>query len=195
MPPISSTGKQSVSGCGVCRERLGRTRIRRRHELDRHKHGFDLRVEMLQPAARAHECSRCAGTRHEMRHTVVRLLPDLRRGPFEMRLPVRVVVVLVGVEIFLGMLGDQPSALVVSAVRTLQRVGFDDLRAVEPNQFLAFLGRVRGEAKRDFVPQRSPQRRIRDPGVSARRVDDRLVVKKAIHLPAHGRGANGSFRP
>ena len=98
-----------------------------------------------------------------MRHAVLRLLPDFNRRAVEMRLPVRVVVVLVRVEIFIGMLGDKPTAFVVCAVRTLQRIRLDDFRAVEPHQLLALLRRVRGKAQRNLVSHGGPQRGIRNP--------------------------------
>ena len=110
-----------------------------------------------------------------MGDAMVGLLPNLHCRPREMRLPVGVVVVLVGVKIFSRVGGHQAAALVVGAVGAFQRVGLDDFRAVKPHQLFALLRGVGGQEERHLVPQRRPQRRVGDAGVAAGRVDDGLV--------------------
>ena len=143
-----------------------------------HQDRLDFRIQVLQSPARPHERARGAGARHEMSHAMIGLFPDLHCRPLEVGLPVGVVVVLVGVKILFRMFGHQSPALVVSAVRTFQRVGFDDLRAVKPHQFLALFRGIGGETQRHLVAQRGSQRGISDPRIAAGRVDDGLVVSQ-----------------
>ena len=71
--------------------------------LDRDR--ANLGIEFLEPAGSADERSGCAQSCHEVCYPTVGLPPNLRRGRGVMRLPIRFVVVLVRVEIFVGMLG------------------------------------------------------------------------------------------
>ena len=67
----------------------------------------NFRIEFFQAASGAHEGSAGAHHRNEMSDTSFCLLPDFIGSAMVVCLPVGIVGILVGVEIFVGMLGEK----------------------------------------------------------------------------------------
>ncbi len=65
-----------------------------------------------------------------MRDAPFGLFPDLVRGRFVMREPVRVVVVLIGIKIFSGILDEDLTRDELRAVSRKHGIGLDDLDAI-----------------------------------------------------------------
>ncbi len=79
------------------------------------------RLMLAQAPADADERAARAQARDEMRHTAVGLRQDLGRRRLVVRPPVGVVVVLVGVEVPLRVLGEQAARFADRAVRAFHR--------------------------------------------------------------------------
>ena len=130
---------------------------------------------LLQPPAGAHERAARAEAGDEVRDAPAGLGQDLDGGRVVVRPPVGLVAVLVGVEVALGLEREQPPRLADGAVRSFERVGPDDVGAVDVEQPLALARDVRRHAQLDRVAQGGAQHRQRDAGVAGRGVEQRLA--------------------
>ena len=90
-----------------------------------HAVAFDRGVKFLEPARRADKCAAGPESGNEVGDPAIRLLPNLQSRCLVVRLPVGVVVVLVGVEVLVGLSGYDfadrtlaPSVPSVGSVRT-----------------------------------------------------------------------------
>src|ERR687893_2265157 len=133
---------------------------------------LNFRVVLLEARARPDEGAARAETSDEVRDLTFGLLPDLGRRGLVVRARVGRVLVLVGVEVPLGVLGVQAPRLPDGAVGALAGVGEHHLDAVGAQYLLALLAGVLGHAQLDLVAQRSPNPGVGDPRVAARGIDD-----------------------
>ena len=77
-----------------------------------------------------------------MRDATVRLLPDLGRRSFVMRQPVGVVVVLIGIEILVGVAGEDLARDELRTVSHKHRIGFNDLNSITTKDSFARQARI-----------------------------------------------------
>src|SRR6185369_9196833 len=97
----------------------------------------DILVKFFKPAGCADKGSRRAQTRHKMRYAAARLIPDLGSRGRKMGSPIRRIVVLVRIEIFVRIFFGKLAGNQLRSVRTRQWIGFDDLGAVKTQDLLA----------------------------------------------------------
>ena len=109
-----------------------------------------------------------------MSDAALSLTNDLRSGGLKVRLPVGGVVVLVGVEIGLRMRGVKLSNLAESPVGALARIGQHQLGAQRPEDELALLAGVGGQAELYLVASGGADHGVADARVPAGRVEDGL---------------------
>src|SRR5947208_4414335 len=124
----------------------------------------DVALQLFQAPSGADERAAGAESGHKMRNTAARLLEDLGRGGFVMRLPVRRVVVLVRVEVEVGIFGRDLAHAPDGAVGAFHRVAVYDLRAVGRHDALALTAHVRGHVTPGAIAprRRSPGGRVAD---------------------------------
>ena len=84
-----------------------------------------------------------------MSDATLRLLPDFVGGAMVMGQPVGFVGILVGVEIFVGMLGGEFAGFADGAVRPVAGIGVDDGCAVAMQYLFAFTGNIFRHAEGD----------------------------------------------
>src|SRR5918997_91929 len=158
---------------------------------------LNFRVVLLEARARPDEGAARAETSDEVRDLTFGLLPDLGRRGLVVRARVGRVLVLVGVEVPLGVLGVQAPRLPDGAVGALAGVGEHDLYTVGAQYLLALLAGVLGHAQLDLVTQGRPDPGVGDPRVTARGVEDGLPGHKRpalLAVPDHPQGGPVFYR-
>ena len=145
---------------------------------------LDLLAVVLQAPAGAHHRAAGADAGDEVGDPAAGLLPDLPAGGLVVPARVGLVAVLVGVEVAVGILGDDLPAQPDGAVRSLQVAGEHQLGAERLADLAPGPGHVGRQHQRDLVAQRPADQRVGDAGVAAGGVDDLLVPGQ----PARGDG-------
>ncbi len=87
--------------------------------------------------------------------------------------PVGIVVVLIGIEIFVRVAGEDLTRDELRAVSQKHRIGFDDLNSITTEDSFPRQARILRQTNLDAVPTGSADHGVRDAGVPAGRVDDR----------------------
>ncbi len=108
-----------------------------------HRDGPDRRVVLLETARGPDKGTGRAEAGDEVCHSPFRLLQDLDRGAVVVRLRVRRVRILVGIEVAVGLRGHQLAHEPDRAVRPFARIAVDHLGSVGADQRLAFGADVR----------------------------------------------------
>ncbi len=101
-----------------------------------------------------------------MRQLAAGLLDELRGGGVVVRPPVRVVAVLIGIEIPVGIRGMDATRFADRAVGAFERARENQLGPERAQNQLAFRARVFGQAERHLVAARRADHRVRDAGVA-----------------------------
>src|SRR5580658_9073413 len=110
-----------------------------------------------------------------MRDPALSLLPDFVGGSVIVGLPVGLVGVLVGVEIFFGMLRGELAGHPDGAVGTVGGIGINDVGAVALQDLLALARNILRHAQGDGEAFGSAQHRIGNAGVAAGGVEQNLA--------------------
>src|SRR5581483_3616576 len=95
------------------------------------------RVQLFEPSRGADERATCAQHGNKMRDAPLGLLPDLVGGAKVVSTPVRVIGILIRIKILVGSARMKFAGVTDRAVRSLGRVGIDDVRAVSLQNALA----------------------------------------------------------
>ena len=103
------------------------------------------------------------------------LLPNLVGGGVVVRLPVRGIAVLVGIEIFLGIGGDNLVNTADRAVGAFVAGSDHELRAKRGEDAFAFVRGAVGKAEFYGIAERRADHGVGDAGVAAGGVDDRFA--------------------
>ena len=107
-----------------------------------------------------------------MRHAAVGLMPDFRAGGFEMGERIRLIIILIGLEVAIGILVEQLAAEDDRAVRAFERVRIDRLGAERRDNALALGADVRGHHQLDRIADRRADHRERDSSIAGSRIED-----------------------
>src|SRR5579862_5260137 len=102
-----------------------------------------------------------------MRDASFCLLPNLRSRACVVRLPIGIVVVLVGVEEAFRLRPSQFLGLFLGAVGAVTRIGKDKFRSVGLQDRFPLMGGVGGQAQSDFVTLGRADPGVGDAGVAA----------------------------
>src|SRR6516165_9647731 len=146
--------------------------VKRRIRLQ--AHAANPWVQFPQPPRRPDECPARAETGHKMRHPARRLLPNLPRRRSKMRLPVRRIATLIGIEVFVRVLRHDFMHAPDRAVGPFFAGREHEHRAIRLQNLPPLVRGALGQTQFHVVAKRRPDHRIGDAGVSACRVDDRL---------------------
>src|SRR2546426_283951 len=150
-------------------------------------------VRLLQSSHHAGKRATRSQARNKVSYSSFGLLPDFATGAFVMRAPVGVVIILIRVEIFCSIARGHLASDRLRAVRALQRICFNNFRAVNSQNALALFARVRRQTERHRISARGPQHGISDSGISTRRVqNDFAWIKSAAALSLENHRQSGA---
>src|SRR5215211_1762382 len=144
--------------------------------------GLYSRVVLLETRRRTDEGAARAKPCNEVCDLAFRLLPDLRRRRLVVRARIGRIGVLVRIEVTFGILGVEPPCLTDGPVRALVRVGQHEVDAVGAQDLLSLLAGILRHTKFHLVAERGADPGVRDPRVSARRVEDSLLRRQRARL-------------
>src|ERR1700742_421455 len=131
-----------------------------------HGDAADGGVELAQAAGGAHEGAGGAEAGDEVRDLPAGLLPDFVGGGVVVGAPVVVVAVLVGVEEFCGVLGDESAGAADGAVGAVGGVGPEDVGAVGGEDVFALGRDVGGNAEGDGEAHGGAEHGVGNAGVA-----------------------------
>ena len=156
-----------------------------------HADELDRGIQFLQASSRAHHRAGGAEAGDEMRDPPVGLAPQLLGSREVMRPWIGRVIVLVRVPEVVRPAGGEPARRADRAVRALEGVGEEHLRAERLQQRLPLGARVGGHTNRDADPGRSTEHCVGDGRIAARGVEQPLAgqhpLRDAVAQDKQGR--------
>src|SRR5436190_2818949 len=147
-----------------------------RRRLDRYR--LQVPVQFLQTSSRTCERPCSSETCDKMGHPAIRLPPDLVCGRRVMSLPVRVIVVLIGIEVPVGIFLGKLARNSLRSVGSLKRICLNDLGTETSLDMFSRVARILRQGKRHVVATRRSDHRVSNSRVAAGRVENCLVERQ-----------------